>query len=184
MKIENIETHEQAVSRRKAIIRALSSGDEAAAAVAVQLRNCRKGRRCKTAACSVCHQNHRKNWIEETDALMQGKEFTRASLIVAKMRVPEGKLVDVDLLKLLDLVRKGLGRKFPGIRLLGGFDILFQVRKGRKGFWQIHLYLLFERLATSYATTRPQFRRGRLHLLALLASLVKLPRQRNFHEIN
>ncbi len=143
---EGFETFDEAKERRNHKIRVLNRGTKCHRRLGAEIQRCRKGDRCRSEACPICLRFFR-TWLlkQACPIIHDGRAWTRASVIPTGMLIPCGKLLDVKLPRLINLVLKRLERSsLAGRIIIGGIDISLNAQDNAVVGWQFHLYLLIE----------------------------------------
>src|SRR4051812_9444585 len=102
----DFETSPEAKRRGEHNAHRLEPGDRQCRRLARKLKRCRKGRRCGSWACDVCKRRTRL-WFGEAAGELFGDVSTLAvTVALAGCSLPAGSLLQADVAKLRDMVRK------------------------------------------------------------------------------
>jgi hypothetical protein len=142
----HIDTHNDAVNRRRAHRRILKRGNALERRVARNFSKCLHGHRCQTEACRVCLREFRLWWLGEAiRIIVQRPNWTRCSIISKGIRVRYGKLLKFDLNAEIKRIRKRLERSaLSGRIVLGALDVSLNLENNTIQGWQWHVYLIVE----------------------------------------
>jgi hypothetical protein len=141
-----IESHSDAVDRRRAYRKILKRGTAQQRRVGRALGKCLKGSRCKTEACRVCLREFRLWWLGEAiRIIVQRPRWSRCSIISKGKRIRYGKLLKFDLKAEIKRIRKRLERSaLSGRIILGALDVSLNLENNTIQGWQWHVYLIVE----------------------------------------
>jgi hypothetical protein len=162
--LDGFETFSVAKDRRQALGEILATGDSAACRLAQVMVGCRKGRRCRSAACPVCSRKFRIVWCGHlAEAIHTSyRDWASVSLVPPDLRFLRGQLHNFHPNQFKERLRKQLERGKLGIsraRIIGGIDIALQVfdNPRRQPEWRPHAYLMIE--STSAGVIKNTLRR-------------------------
>lgn len=172
--LPGFETHEEVLARRREIIRRLDGGDadESATQVRNVLHRCRKGGRCRSAACPVCTRTLRRFFIRDAIELVaklqkegeiNGFHCHAFSAVLAEEQHALGQLAQAD----LRLINERLQRRHSRADLplvFAGVDVSHNEDSAGRWppHWQFQVYGIVvglgfegvkERLAGYYPST-------------------------------
>jgi hypothetical protein len=143
---DGFETFADAKKRRAQKIRSLSRGNRDQRRLADKLERCRKGNRCHSGACDVCLRLYRLRLLRQTGPVLASRpHWTRASIVPVGFLLPSGKLANVELKALGEMIDKRLERSSLRRRIvMAGIDISLNLQDNDVIGWQLHLYMLVE----------------------------------------
>jgi hypothetical protein len=149
--LAGFETFSVAKERRQALCEILATGDSAACSLGRVIVGCRKGRRCRSAACPVCSRKFRIVWCGRLAQAIHTSfsDWVSVSLVPPDLRFLRGQLHNFHPNQFKDRLRKQLERGKLGISratIIGGIDIALQVFEDprRQPEWRPHAYLLIK----------------------------------------
>jgi hypothetical protein len=152
--LDGFETFSVAIDRRQALCEILATGEGAAYRLAQVMVACRKGRRCRSAACPVCSRKFRIVWCSHLAEAVHTsyRDWASVSLVPPDLRFLRGQLHTFHPSQFKERLRKQLERGKFGIsraRIIGGIDIALQLFDDpcRQPEWRPHAYLLIESTA-------------------------------------
>jgi hypothetical protein len=143
---DGFETFADAKKRRAQKNRTLGQGGKGQRRLADKLKRCRKGRRCESGACDVCLRLYRLRLFRQTSSVFAARQhWTRASVVPAGLLISPGKLTNVELKTLGEMIDKRLERSSLRRRIvMAGIDISLNLQDNNIIGWQLHLYMLIE----------------------------------------
>jgi hypothetical protein len=168
----------EAVRRSKRLIGRLERvGTPEAAALALELRSCRRGTRCYSGACPICNRLFRKRLHREGVRVVPADfDIIRISLIPRDCRVEIGQLSTFDLGKWVASRQRSIVRALAeGWMFLGGVDLSLNTFANADPHWVLHLYGFV--LAPKSAGLSSRYQRAllRQRLLERAPVLTQLP---------
>ena len=143
--LQGFETSAGAVDQKHQLIDVLFATGYKDSELFALLSKCRKGNRCRSAACPTCLRRFRIIWCSWVAQYID-EDLTRwtvASIVPADLAYPLGELDRFDSAHAKDRLRKQLARsEIRRAQAVGGFDYAVQEFEDRAPKWRPHIYLL------------------------------------------
>ena len=138
------ETAKKVNERRVELVKILEKGGLDERRLAKELKKCRPGARCSSAACPNCVRSFRKEFLCEGEFVLEShRHWVRASIVPEGFRYEPGYLNQLDVEILSKAIRKRLERHLPHDPIVvGGFDVSFNTEENASAAWQLHVYML------------------------------------------
>jgi hypothetical protein len=153
-KLPKFETFSVAKVRRQKLCEVLATGDSAACNLAGVLSGCRKGHRCRSAACPVCARMFRVIWCGHLAQAVHASccDWYAVNLVPPDLRFLRGQLHSFHPNVFKDRLRKQFERGKLGISrtaIVGGIDVALQIFEDprRQPEWRPHAYFLVRGMA-------------------------------------
>jgi hypothetical protein len=135
----------EAKARRHQRIRFMRVGERQDRDLINRLENCARTHRCTSEADPVCVTLFQRKILRAANAIVDGRSWTRTTVVTSGLLIPYGRLGEHDLTATLERVRERLVRSRLGKRVsIGAIDISLDLKNRTIIGWQPRLNLVVE----------------------------------------